>query len=301
MKNLSYISFALLGLLTAVSCIEEDLDACPPEGGSVTVAVHVEKFMTRPPYGPSDLEERFAQRIHSLRYLLYDDRRLIEQGELEPIRSADDGSYLFRHDPLPFGTYRLALVANAAPDMMSGTTESAEHRFIDYQGPDDGDDHFHACLPFEVTCPCSNEFETVLQRVHGVTRFRFENVPAELSAIEVSLDNVGERIPLSGEPDRACEAVKRVRPADLKARNGGSFTLGTFSTLPGKRSSWRIKLYAQDDATPVYERLVTDTLRIERNQLLDLSVRFNDTQIEFWVDVDPSWDGSNDGGGGVTQ
>lgn len=30
-------------------------------------------------------------------------------------------------------------------------------------------------------------------------------------------------------------------------------------------------------------------------------VRFSDTQIEFAVDVDPSWDGSNDGGGEVTQ
>lgn len=301
MKNMSYISLALFGLLTAVSCVEEDLDACPPEGGGVTITLRVEKFRTRPPYGPSDLEENFAQRIHSLRYLLYDGRQLIEQGDLEQARSADNGSYLFRHDLLPFGAYRLALVANTTAEMMTGTTDSPENRFIVYQGENRGDDHFRACLPFEVTCPCSNEFETVLQRVHGVTRFRFEHIPDDISAVEVSLDNVGERIPLSGEPDQACEVVKRVRTADLKARSGGSFTLGTFPTLPGRRSSWRMKLFAGNDATPVYERLVTDTLSIESNQLLDLSVRFTDQQIEFSVDVDPSWDGSNDGGGEVTQ
>lgn len=301
MKNLSYISFALLGLLAAVSCVEEDLDACPPEGGGVTITLRVEKFRTRPPYDPEELEESFAKRIHSLHYLLYDGQRLIEQGDLEQLRSADDGSYLFRHDLLPFGAYRLALVANTTAQMMTGTTESPENRFIVYQGENEGDDHFSACLPFEVTCPCSNESETVLQRVHGVTRFRFEQVPADISAIEVSLDNVGERIPLSGEPDRVREVVKRVRTADLKARNTGSFTLGTFPTLPGQRSSWRMKLFAGNDPKPVYERLVTDTLRIERNQLLDLSVRFTDQQIEFSVDVDPSWDGSNDGGGEVTQ
>lgn len=301
MKNLSYISFALLCLLAAVSCVEEDLDACPPEGGGVKVVLRVEKFRTQPPYGPEELEESFAQRIHSLRYLLYDGRRLIEQGDLEQMRSADDGSYIFRHDLLPFGAYRLAFVANTTAGMMSGTTDSPENRFIVYQGENAGDDHFRAYLPFEVTCPCSNEFETVLQRVHGVTRFRFEHVPASISAIEVSLDNVGERTPLNGEPDRACEVVKRVQTADLKARDAGSFTLGTFSTLPGRKSSWRMKLYSRGDATPVYERLVTDTLRIERNQLLDLSVRFTDRQIEYSVDVDPSWDGSNDGGGEIMQ
>lgn len=299
MKSLNYIPFALLGLLAGVSCIEEDLDACPPEGGGVAITVRVEKFRTRPPYDPEELEPSFNSRIHSLRYLLYDERQLIEEGELIQARTADDGSYLFRHDPLPFGAYRLALVANTEPKTMTGTTDAPESRFIVYR--DGGDDHFRSYLPFEVTCPCSNEFETVLQRVHGVTRFRFENLPPEISAVEVSLDNVGARIPLNGEPDQPREVVRRVRTADLGTRSEGAFTLGTFSTLPGLKSSWRLKLFAEDQTTPVYERLVTDTLRIERNQLLELTARFNDMQIEFEVDVDSSWDGSNDGGGGEAQ
>lgn len=304
MKRLSYISFALFGLMAAVSCVEEDLNACPPEGGGVTVALRVEKFQTRPPYGPSDLEESFGKRIHSLDYLLYADGRLLEQGSLEDVGSTAGDSYLFRHNPLPFGTYRLAFVANTSASMMTGSTDAPESRFIVYQGENAGDDHLRADLPFEVTCPCSNEFETVLQRVHGVTRFRFENVPADVTAIEVSLDNVGERIPLSGEPDRPCEVIKRVGTADMTSKAAGLFTLGTFSTLPGTKSSWRLKLYAENDAVPVYEHLVTDTLRIERNQLLELKVRFKDTdfngEVEFSVDIDTTWDGSNEGGGETT-
>ena len=49
--------------------------------------------------------------------------------------------------------------------------------------------------------------------------------------------------------------------------------------------------------------MVTDTLRIERNQLLELTTRFKEDDfrgdIDFSVDVDTDWDGSNEGGGEV--
>lgn len=302
MKSLSYISFMLLCLSGSVSCIEEDLNPCPPEGGGVAVAIRVEKFQTRPPYEPGDMEENFAARIHSLRYLLYADGRLIEQGSLGDVASAEGDTYVYRHDPLPFGAYRLVFVANATADMMSGSPDAPERYYVVYQEESKADDDFRADLPFEVTCPCRNEFETVLQRIHGVTRFRFEQLPAEIAAVEVSLDEVGQRIPLAGEPDRPCTVAKRVAVTNWVSR-GGAFTLGTFPTLPGERTAWRLKLYAQDGTAPVYDRLVTDTLRIERNQLLELTTRFKEDDFrgdtDFTVDVDTAWDGSNEGGGDV--
>ena len=64
-----------------------------------------------------------------------------------------------------------------------------------------------------------------------------------------------------------------------------------------------MKLYAGDETVPVYDRMVTDTLRIERNQLLELTTRFKEDDfrgdIDFSVDVDTDWDGSNEGGGEV--
>ena len=186
MKNLSCIPFAFSCLLLSASCIEEKLDACPPQGGNVAVTLRVERFQTRPPYRPSDLEPEFAERIHSLDYLLYAEGRLIGQGRADDIRAADGNSYLFRLDTLPFGNYRLAFAANAAPRMMTGTTDAPELRYIVYQGEKGADDHFRADLPFEVTCPCRNEFEAVLRRVYGVTRFRFENLPAEIEQQLVS-------------------------------------------------------------------------------------------------------------------
>lgn len=300
MKRLLYIPLALFCMLLSPSCIEEDLDACPPEGGGLAVTLRAEKFRTRPPYASTDLEEDFAARIHSLQYLLYADGRLIEQGILGDVQSAHGGSYVFRHDTLPFGAYRLAFAANVTSRMMTGRLDSPEDYCIAYQGVDKGDDHFRADLDFEVTCPCSNEFDAVLHRVHGVTRFRFANIPDGVEAVEVSLDNIGERMPLCGDPDRACVVVKRVPAAELRSRAAGAFSLGTFCTLPGVRTSWRMKLYGADADAPIYDRVVTDTLRIESNQLIDLTARFKESGgIDFSVDVDTTWDGSSDGGGGV--
>lgn len=304
MKNSSYTSFALLLALVAAatSCIDDDLDKCPPEGGKVEVVLRAEKFRTRPPYGADDLEADFGARIHALDYLLYAGGELLERGSLDDAAAVRGGAYVFRHEPLPFGAYRLVFVANTAPDMLDGRPEAPEKYFILYQGADGGDDHFRADLPFEVTCPIRNGFETVLKRVYGVTRFRFENIPAEVAAVEVSLDRVGARIPLSGEPDLPCEVTKRVAVSDMEARTAGSFLLGTFPTLPGRRSTLRLKLYGENAAAPVYERTVTDTLRIVSNQLLGLTVRFEEGDftgdIRFSVEVDTSWDGSTEGGGG---
>lgn len=299
-----YIPFAFLCLLSATSCIEEKLDPCPPQGGSVTVALRVEKFQARPSYRPSDFEQEFGKRIHSLDYLLYAGGQLVGQGRADDLHTASGGDYLFRIDTLPFGTYRLAFVANVTPRMMTGTMDAPEARYIVYQGEKNGDDHFRADVPFEVTCPCRNEFEAVLQRVHGITRFRFENIPARIASVEVVLDNVGQRMPLCGEPDLACEVSKRIPAAQLRTRPAGSFTLGTFCTLPGVRTSWRLRLYGEDDA-PLYDRVVTDTLRIECNQLIDLTARFEEGdfrgEIEFSVDVDTTWDGANEGGGEIIR
>lgn len=305
MKNLSCIPFAFLCLLLSVSCIEEKLDACPPRGGNVAVTLRIEKFQTRPPYRPSDLEPEFTARIHSLDYLLYADGRLIAQGRADDVGAAAGDCYLFRLDTLPFGAYRLAFAANAAPRMMAGTTDAPELRYIVYQGEKDDDDHFRADLPFEVTCPCRNEFETVLRRVHGVTRFRFENLPAEITSVEVALDNIGERMPLCGEPDRPCEVSRLIPVANLATRAAGTYTLGTFCTLPDMKSAWRLKLYAGDASSPIYDRVVTDTLNIECNQLIELTARFKEGdfrgEIDFSVDVDTTWDGSNEGGGEVMR
>lgn len=296
MKIPYYLFCAIAGLM-ASSCIEESLDSCPDEGGKVEVLLSVEKFRTQPPYGPDDLEPRFADRIHSLGYLLYADGQLLERGTLADAAATEGGQYVFRHDPLPFGRYRLAFVANTAPEMMEGRPERPEAYYIVYQGEGKGDDHFLAELPFEVACPISNDFESVLRRVHGVVRFDFENIPSEITAVEVTLDNVGARVPLSGAPDQSREVTKRVPAAQIGA---GAFTLGVFPTLAGTSTSLRLRLYGADAAKPFYEKLVTDTLHVVANQLLNVSIRFEPFtgEVRFTVDVDTAWDGSLEGGGG---
>ncbi len=302
MKKPIFLLSAFCCMMAAVSCIKDDLDPCPEEGGRVEVTLRAEKFQTRAPYGPSDMEGDFADRIRSLDYLLYDGDRLIERGSADDLPAAEGGSYVLRFVALPLGMYRLALVANTPEDMMAGSTDAPENCYIVYQGAA-GNDFFRAVLPLDVTCPCINRFETVLQRVHGVAQFSFENIPSAVTVVEVSLDNVGARAPLAGEPDTPCTVSRRMTVSGSDTHADSSFTLGTFATLPGKKSAWRLKLYGADDTQPFYDRLVTDTLRIESNQLLRLSTRFKTSdfldQIEFRVEVDTTWDGSNDGGGEV--
>lgn len=302
MKMLLYISFAI-GCLSTAACIEQDLDACPPEGGGVEIALGVEKFRTRPPYGPEELEERFSERIQTLDYLLYAGDRLIDQGRLDDAPYTDGASYVFRHEMLPFGSYRLALVANAEPAAMTGDKSAPENYFIAFRNEPDGDDHFRADLPFEVTCPCSNESKGVLRRVYGVARFRFENIPATVEAVEVTLDHVAQRMPLAGDASLAGAVTKRVDVSQMTSRAEGGFLLGTFPTPPEARTAWRIRLFGADATAPLYDRVVTDTLRIESNQLVDLTTRFRDedftADIDFAVDLDTTWDGSHDTGGGT--
>lgn len=297
MKIIHYLPLVLGCLAFATACIEEDLDPCPPEGGALEITLRAEKFRARPPYEPADVEEDFALRIHSLDYLLYADGRLVRTGSIADLQPADRGGYLFRSEALPFGAYRFAVAANGSAQNLGGSTESPERRWFVYGA--DGGDYFRGDLMFEVTCPCRNAFETVLERVHGVVRFRFENLPDEIGAVEVSLDNLGERMPLAGDPQQAVTVTRRIAAADLLARTDGGYVLATFPTLPGRKTAWRLRLFESGVAAPVYDRVVTDTLTVERNQLLELSTRFTDSGIDFTVEVDTSWDGSNDGGGEV--
>ena len=91
---------------------------------------------------------------------------------------------------------------------------------------------------------------------------------------------------------------------EYHGKGSKSARVGTFCTLPGERTSWRLRLYGEDDA-PLYDRVVTDTLRIECNQLIDLTARFEEGdfrgEIEFSVDVDTTWDGVNEGGGEIIR
>ena len=165
------------------------------------MTLRVERFQTRPPYRPSDLEPEFAERIHSLDYLLYAEGRLIGQGRADDIRAADGNSYLFRLDTLPFGNYRLAFAANAAPRMMTGTTDAPELRYIVYQGEKGADDHFRQIsLRGDMSLP---------QRVRSRTsaRIRRDTFPLRKPAC-------GDRIRggFARQRRRAHAALRRSRP-----------------------------------------------------------------------------------------
>lgn len=266
--------------------------------------IEAEKFLARPPYDPSELEESFNTRIHGLSYRLYgDDGTLLGRGNLDREAVATTSSaYILKFDDLPYGSYSMELTANTPEHAVSGNADSPEGQSILYQREGNGDDNFAAAFPFEVRNGEANSFDAVLHRLHGVTKFRFENIPDNISAVEVTLTNVAARSTASGRYDLPIEVVKRMDIENFPSREQAAFAVGTFATVPGTKTSWRLRLYASDTDAPVYDGVAAEGLLIEGNQLLELSTRFPEGgtgDLEFTVNMNTQWDGSTEGGGTI--
>lgn len=301
-KYLTYAATVLLALC-ATACIKESLEPCPPEKAEAAVHIRAEKFLARPPYADKDLEENFNTRIHALSYFLYRDGVLVRQGDLDrEAASTYSAGYTLRLDGLEEGSYRLGLAANAAGQTLRATAHSPEDLFIPYMKDGNGDDSFAITIPMEVHAGEPNSFDAVLHRLHGVTLMRFENIPEDITAIEVTLSNVASRTSITARPDTPAEVVKRIETREFPDRAQASFAVGTFATVPGTLTSCRLKLYAEDPLVPVYDRVAAQGLTIEGNQLLQLKVRFPEDEtgeLEFSIELDTHWDGSSEGGGTV--
>lgn len=304
MKRYStYISAALIALLST-ACIRQKEEFCPPEVTQATVRIEAEKFLARPPYDPSEVEESFNTRIHSLSYRLYgEDGNLIRQGKLDQEAAATASSaYTLQLDDLPYDSYSMELVANTPEYAMSGDTDSPGGRSILYQREGNGEDNFAIAFPLEVRNGEDNSFDAVLHRLHGVTKFRFENIPDNISAVEVTLTNVAARSTASGRYDLPIEVTKRMDVKNFPSREQAAFAVGTFATVPGTQTSWRLRLYASDEAAPLYDGIAAEGLLIEGNQLLELGTRFPEGgtgDLEFTVNMNTQWDGSTEGGGTI--
>lgn len=290
--------FRMLGLLGAallVSCVSEDLPEC--RVGDVLIRVRVEKFRTGAPYAESDFEEHFNTRIDHGEYLLYKGGRLIERGRIEDAAQTADPYWVFGRKGLEFGDYALALVANGTEQTVAGNPEDAADYGAVYPGEREDRDVFLCYFPFTVDCTCEAGYAAVLQRVHGVVRLRIDRIPLGVSAVEAELGGVAGRKPLRGDFAEPVTAVRRVEVPASGQKGSASFVMGVFPAPEGGRSSWRLRLYGPDGTTTVYDSLVTDTLTVPRNGLLELSAAFRDEDADFGVNLDPAWDGSMDGGG----
>lgn len=284
-----------VSILLYTGCIHETLDECPV--GDVKIKVYVEKFQAVTHNYRTDMEDLFNTRIKDIHYFLFKEQALIEEGRIEDFSLYSGPYYTFERKGLEFGDYCLALVSNCSA-YVGGSTPA--ELFFTYAGVDNKEDYFAVCFPFTVECDCQSEYNVYMERVHGVIRYIFSNVPEYLTEMEMTMTNVGNKKSIDGDYSGQIAVTKRFPIRQLtRAANANediTVVLGTFPTATGLRSAYQLRLYKNGEEEPWYNETVTDTLTVRRNHPLDIFTRFTGDIPSFEVLVNTAWDGSASGG-----
>ncbi|MCC8172450.1 MAG: hypothetical protein LIP00_11865 [Parabacteroides sp.] len=306
--DIKIITF-LLSLLSLGACINETLDPCPPEPGNppetghVKIDLYVEKFRNASDDPLASREAAFNLRLQDICYYLYQGDRLIGQGVVNDLSAYSAPAYVFDFSSLAWGDYTLVAMSNCqAAGVLTGTGADRNEFMLHYPGADSTADFFTCVFPFTVNCNCEQTFEAALQRAHGVVRSRFVNLPGNITAAEVTLDRVyGQKTVCGDYGGDPIEATRHFRITPVTRAAAPDYVTGTFSTVAGQHSTYRLRLYAGDSAEPVFDRAIPDTLQIERNQLTEITTTFHtDAQehiVSFEVTFDTGWDGTTEGSG----
>lgn len=285
-----------LSIILFAGCIHETLDTCPK--GDVKINIYVEKYQALTHNFGMDMETSFYTRIHDIHFFLFKENALIDEGRISDCSLYTTPPYTFQRQGLEFGDYCLAVVSNCSA-FVGG--KAPADLFFTYAGVDNKEDYFAVCFPFTVDCNCQSEYNTYMERAHGVVRYTFSNVPEDISGIEMTMTNVGNKKLIDGDYSGQIEVTKRIPVSSMtRAATGNNdltVTLGTFPTTTGMRSTYRLQLYKKGGEEPWYKGTVTDTLTVRRNQLLSIDTRFTKGSLSFEVLVNTSWDGSIPGGG----
>lgn len=286
-----------LSVLLFAGCIHETLDPCPT--GDVKVNIYVEKFQAVTHNYDTDMESSFNTRIGDIHYFLFKDNALVEEGRISDCSPYTSPSYTFQRQGLEFGDYCLAIVSNCSAYVGGNAPTDL---FFTYAGVDNKEDYFAVCFPFTVNCDCRTEYNAYMERTHGVVRYTFSNVPGDISGIEMTMTNVGNKKMIDGDYSGQTEVTKRIpvsavtRAIVTENNNNITVTLGTFPTTTGMQSAYHLRLYKNGEEDPWYNDTVTDTLTVRRNQLLNIDTRFTEGSSLFEVSVNTTWDGSISGG-----
>jgi len=296
MINKIKITAILLTIIIISGCVKDGLDECPE--GNVRLNLFVEKFRNKSQNPLDDYEESFNERVQHLRYYLYRNGVLKQQGIVDKFEKASASSHTFDLQNLEYGSYNMVIVANCTKTALSGDIALADNLLLTYPGSIETEDFFTAVFPFEVESNNTAQYDVGLLRTQGIIRYTFNNLPAEVSDIEMVMKNVSSEKWVTGDYMNACEAARRYTISLLKqaSETDDDYIVGTFPSLANERAAYYLNLYRNNEDTPYMTHLVTDTLTVTRNQLLDIAVTFNKGGLSFEIDLDSEWDGSSSGG-----
>lgn len=293
-NNIKIIGVILLSLFILSGCIKDGQEDCPD--GTVRLNLYAEKFRNRSQNPLDDREPVFNNIISHLRYYLYRDDILREQGLVTNFTKSSADHYAFDFTGLEYGNYKMVIVANSSKTALSGDYALADNLVITYPGALETEDFFTAVFPFTVNSSDPAEYEVGLLRTQGVIRYTFKNMPANISDIEMVMRNVCSEKWVTGDYKKTCEASRRYIIPLLRQTTTEDYIVGAFPNLIDQKAAYYLNIYRNRESEPYLRQLITDTLTVIRNQLLDIAVTFNNGNLDFEIDMDSKWDGSSSGG-----
>ncbi|MBK5722259.1 FimB/Mfa2 family fimbrial subunit [Dysgonomonas sp. Marseille-P4677] len=293
-------SIKIIGILLLItlfsSCLKDGEDLCHSVG-SVKIDLFVEKFRNQSDNPLDDREDSSLGRVNHLRYFIYKEGLLYEQGIIDKFTKTSGPLYSFLLSGLDYGNYNIVFVANCTKKSLRGDSTNIENLLLTFPGCEDTEDFFSAVFPFSVDSDNMMEYEVGLKRTHGIVRCTFNNLPNNISDIEIIMKNVNMEYWIAGDYKVAGEASRKYSLTELKDETvNGDYIIGTFPTPINEKSIYYLNIYKEDEATPYISQMITDDFEIRRNQLLDISVTFNDGYLSFEIDMDSDWDGPSSGG-----
>lgn len=288
------IKLNFLGLLAFItllsSCIKEGEVECP----TIRIRFYAEKFQNKSQNPLDDREQKFCDRINHVRYYLYKENQLIEEQVIDKMDNTASDCFTLQYDNLDHGNYELVVVGNSTKAALTGDPFQSSNLLITYSGCSDTEDYFSAVFPFTVNSNESKEYEVGLLRAHGVVRYTFLNMPENITDFEVFMTNVGLEKWITSDYKNVVEATQRFRisPSTRQETTDMGYVIGTFPTATDQRSAFTLNLYSDGAESPYFSRMISDTLSVTRNQLLDIVTTFNDGNVSFEVILDNDWNGS---------
>jgi len=305
----------ILGLLLLAglmhSCVEDGEMPCPPEPtvdpttGDALLNLYVERFQNPSQDPLNDVEPNFSDRITHLRYYLYgnatqtrvDDYSLVKEDIITTVQSNDQDFYPLEFKELPAGDYKLLIVGNCVKTILQGDKISADNLHLIFPGCADTEDFFSTAYSFTVKADEVKEDKVGLLRMHGVVRYAFNNLPEDVTHVEVIMEDVSNQKWLTGDYKESCKANLRYAMIPVTRATSEDYVMGSFPTLTDGRSTLHVNFYKTEGDDIYLTQMVSDELTVVRNQLLDVVLDYNDNgQISMEVTLNNKWGGSTSGG-----
>jgi len=308
-SKIKIIGLILLAFVT-YSCVEDGETPCPPEptvitAGDARLNLYVERFQNPSQNPLNDVEPNFSNRITHLRYFLYSNAAQTRAGEyslvkediITTVQSNNKDFYPLEFFGLQPGNYKLVIVGNCIKTLLNGDKIKADNLYITFPGCADTEDFFSTTYDFNIISDQTTEDKVGLLRMHGVVRYAFNNLPEDITHVEVIMENVSNEKWITGEYKEACKANLRYAMIPVTRANSEDYVMGSFPTITDGRSTLHVNFYKTDGDDIYLTQMVNDELSVVRNQLLDVALNYKDDgKIDIEVTLDNKWDGSSSGG-----